>query len=326
MRGVKMDYLDRLALTLNCSVVTLISNYVSAPKKYKTFYIKKKKGNGLREVAQPSPEVKSVQRAIVSTLLCHIPVHDCAKAYIEHTSIYDNALPHKENYFLLKMDFKDFFPSIRPQDLTYFLKKNDVHLNSLETNIISHYLFRRRRGEKKLRLCIGAPSSPIISNIVMYDIDCAIFDYCRKEEIPYSRYADDLTFSSNDIKKLIKLRIYVSKIINESSLPKLQINMEKTKLVGRGRSRRVTGVIITNEGSLGVGRFLRKKLRALIHLYSNQKLQKSDIPYLQGMLSHTKSIEPNYYEKLLKAHGKGLFRRLGVDSAAIIAEGIVKRH
>ncbi|WP_312080261.1 retron St85 family RNA-directed DNA polymerase [Leclercia sp.] len=315
-----MNYLDTLSASLNCSVTSLITGYVTAPKKYKTFFIQKKNGKGMREVAQPSPDVKKVQRAIVETLLVSVPVHSSAKAYIDNTSIYDNAEPHCNNYFLLKMDFKDFFPSIKPQDLIFFLKKNNIQLNSFEINIISNYLFRRKRGEKKLRLCIGAPSSPAISNIVMYDIDCKISDYCTVHNIPYTRYADDLSFSSNDIDKLKKLHIYVKSIILESKTPTLYINEEKTKFIGKGRSRRITGVVISNEGNLGVGRYARKKIRALVHLYNSGTINKVDIPYLQGMLAHIKNIEPNYYKKLLLAHGKELFIRLGKDTAEIISE------
>jgi RNA-directed DNA polymerase len=315
-----MSYLDKLSQSSNCSVVSLISDYIKAPKKYKTFYIKKKNGKGLREVAQPSPDVKNIQRSIVETLLVDIPIHACAKAYVENTSIYDNAEPHSKSEFILKVDFKDFFPSIKPQDLVFFLKKNGVNLSAFELNIISHYLFRRKKGEKKLRLCIGAPSSPIISNIVMYDIDCNICDYCEREGIPYTRYADDLTFSSNDLASLERVYTYISKIISESKYPKLQINDRKTKFVGKGRSRRVTGVVITNDGNLGVGRYLRKKIRAMLHLYSTGEIKKSHIPYLQGMLSHINNIEPEYINKLLLKHGDALFRQLGKDAALVIAK------
>lgn len=312
-----MSFLEKLSGSLDCSVSSLITDYIDAPKKYKSFYIKKKNGKGLREVAQPSPDVKNVQRAIVRTLLVNIPVHNCAKAYVNDTSIYHNAEPHSANKFLLKIDFEDFFPSIKPQDLQFYLKKNNIVLNSFELNIISYYLFRRKKGEKKLRLCIGAPSSPIISNIVMYDLDKKIHEYCENKNIPYTRYADDLTFSSNDINELKELYKYLSNIISESVYPKLKINTKKTIFVGIGRSRRVTGVVITNDGSLGVGRYLRKKIRAMAHLYNKGEIKREDIPYLQGMLAHIKNIEPEYYNIILNKYGKPLFDKLGRESAKI---------
>ncbi|MBN7767330.1 retron St85 family RNA-directed DNA polymerase [Pectobacterium brasiliense] len=315
-----MSYLEHLALSLNSSVASLISGYLKAPQKYKVFKIRKKNNKSFREIAQPSPDIKNIQRAITSTLLKNIPIHPCAKAYIEGLSIYNNAYEHRENNYLLKMDFKNFFPSITPNDLLLCFKRNNIELNNFEYNILKHYLFWRKRGERSLRLCIGAPSSPTISNIVMYEFDCKIHEYCITHNIPYTRYADDLTFSSNEIEKLHAIYDYVTSVILENKSPNITINDSKTRYIGKGRSRRVTGVIITNEGKLGVGRYLRKKVKALLYIYNNKDLRKEDIPYLQGMLAHIKNIEPSYYEKLLQKYEPSLLSRLGKEAATIIKE------
>lgn len=309
-----MSYLDELANYLEKSVPYLIRNYISAPRKYKVFYIDKKNSPEKREVAQPSREIKEIQRAIVKTLLENIPIHSCAKAYMKNSSIYDNAQPHKDNTFLLKMDFRDFFPSIKPSDLLYFLEKNGLKFDAFEGTIITNYLFWRKKGGRKLSLCIGAPSSPIISNIIMHDIDSEISMYCEKEEILYTRYADDLTFSTDNILKLQKIHEFISNLVNRTEHPKLIINKEKTRYIGKGRSKRVTGVVITHEGELGVGRYLRKKIRAMIYLYSQKKLKKEDIPYLHGMLSHINNIEHDYYIKLKKQYGSAMFSALYQES------------
>ncbi|MFJ5452462.1 retron St85 family RNA-directed DNA polymerase [Pectobacterium jejuense] len=315
-----MSYLDELANHLEKSVPYLIRNYISAPRKYKVFYINKKNSSEKREVAQPSKEIKEIQRAIVKTLLENIPIHSCAKAYMKNSSIYDNALPHKDNEFLLKMDFRDFFPSIKPLDFLYFLEKNGLIFNAFEGAIITNYLFWRRKGERKLSLCIGAPSSPIISNIIMHDIDSEISKYCEKEEILYTRYADDLTFSADNIVKLQKIYEFISNLINRTEHPKLLINKEKTRYIGKGRSKRVTGVVITHEGELGVGRYLRKKIRSMIYLYSKKKLKREDIPYLHGMLSHINNIEHDYYIKLKNQYGSAIFSALYQESFYISKE------
>jgi RNA-directed DNA polymerase len=309
-----MGYLDELASYLGKSVPYLIKNYISAPRKYKVFYISKKKSSEKREVAQPSKEIKAIQHAIVKTLLEKIPLHSCAKAYMKNSSIYDNALPHKNNTFLLKMDFKDFFPSIKPSDLIYSLERNGLVFESFESTIITNYLFWRRKGERKLSLCVGAPSSPIISNIIMYDIDSEISSYCEKEGVLYTRYADDLTFSADNIVILQHIYEFICNLIRRTEHPKLLINKDKTRYIGKGRSKRITGVVITHEGELGVGRYLRKKIRAMIYLYSKKKLKKEDIPYLHGMLSHINNVERDYYIKLKKQYGSALFNALYQES------------
>ncbi|RJT15666.1 retron St85 family RNA-directed DNA polymerase [Rahnella inusitata] len=315
-----MSYLDEIANYLDKSVPYLIKNYISAPREYKVFYINKKNSSEKREVAQPSKEIKEIQRAIVKTLLETIPIHSCAKAYMKNSSIYDNALPHKDNAFLLKMDFRNFFPSIKPSDFLYFLEKNGLVFGAFESTIITNYLFWRRKGERKLSLCIGAPSSPIISNIVMHDVDSEINSYCEKEGILYTRYADDLTFSADNIEKLEMIHSFISTLINKTENPKLLINKEKTRYIGKGRSKRVTGVVITHEGELGVGRYLRKKIRAMIYLYSQNKLKREDIPYLHGMLSHINNIEHDYYIKLKYQYGSEMFKVLYQESLCISKE------
>ncbi|MCW2453051.1 UNVERIFIED_ORG: RNA-directed DNA polymerase [Rahnella aquatilis] len=315
-----MNYLNKIAENINRSVPYLIRNYISAPREYKVFYIDKKNSKEKREVAQPSESVKEIQRSIVDTLLKDMPIHTCAKAYMEGLSIYNNAEPHKDKKYLLKLDFKNFFPSIKPADLTFFFEKNNLLFGAFENTIIANYLFWRKKGERNLSLCIGAPSSPIISNIVMYDIDNEISSYCLKNEIIYTRYADDLTFSADQIGILEETYNFILKLINKTEHPKLFLNEAKTRYIGRGRSKRVTGVVITNDGNLGVGRYLRKKVRAMIYLYNKKRLKRKDIPYLHGILSHINNIENDFYIKLKLQYGDKLFMTLYQESLIISKE------
>ena len=320
-----MSYLDDLASYLDKSVPYLIRNYISAPREYKVFYIDKKNSTEKREVAQPSEDIKEIQRAIIKTLLDDLPIHSCSMAYMKNLSIYNNAEPHKDSVFLLKMDFKNFFPSIKPSDLLYFLEKNGISLGTFESKIITNYLFWRKKGERKLSLCIGAPSSPSISNIIMYEIDDAISSYCQTEGIVYTRYADDLTFSSDSKEILEKVYEFISTLVSKTESPKLVINKDKTRYIGKGRSKRVTGVVITHDGKLGVGRYLRKKVRAMTHLYSQKRLKREDIPYLHGMLSHINNIEHEFYIKLTRQYGSEMFTALYQESFYISKE-IKKSH
>lgn len=305
-----MSYLDDLASYLEKPVPYLIKNYLTAPREYKVFYIDKKNSKEKREVAQPSEYIKDIQRGIIKILLTNLPIHSCAMAYMKDLSINSNAEPHKDSLFLLKMDFKDFFPSIKPLDLIYFFEKNDLMLNSLERTIVSNYLFWRRKGSTNLSLCIGAPSSPIISNIIMHDIDKEISNYCNDNEIIYTRYADDLTFSASNRDILESTYKFINTLINKTKHPKLVINKSKTRYIGKGRSKRITGVVITHDGKLGVGRYLRKKIRAMVYLYSKNNLNQDDIPYLHGMLSHINNVEKEFYIKIHQQYGCQMFKAL----------------
>ncbi|AZG73705.1 RNA-directed DNA polymerase [Shewanella livingstonensis] len=309
-----MELISKVAEHLGLPMHELISNMRSAPSMYKAFSIKKRNG-GDRIIRQPSPFVKNIQRAIVDIVFSGIDRSEFSMAYEKGRSIKDNALIHTGADFLLKMDFKDFFPSIKPSDLFRTLGDLGYDFNDLDRMFLSRYLFVEVGS--LLELSIGAPSSPMLSNLVMKHFDIAIGDFCHKNSIRYSRYADDLTFSGCCYKDLKKVEAHVVHIISLDNKSNLLVNDKKTRLIGKGRSQRVTGVILTHDGNISVGRNLRKKIRGLVHLYSNKKLNNSDIPYLHGIISHMRNIEPEYYEKLIVLHGDVLFKRLAKQSYAI---------
>ncbi|TBT09895.1 RNA-directed DNA polymerase, partial [Vibrio parahaemolyticus] len=81
------------------------------------------------------------------------------------------------------------------------------------------YLFRLNN--RKLELSIGAPSSPVISNLVMKELDQEIIHFCEEKSIAYSRYADDLTFSTNNIAYFSDLLPYIYELLSYTQSPKL---------------------------------------------------------------------------------------------------------
>lgn len=141
----------------------------TAPKRYKTFYIKKRSG-GLREIAQPAREVKALQRVLVEQFLHQLPIHPAATAYKSGASIAKNAIVHAGATPILKMDFKDFFPSIHASDWAAYC--NDCGIfEGQDILLTQNILFRKAKGDKTLKLSIGAPSSPLISNALLYKFD-----------------------------------------------------------------------------------------------------------------------------------------------------------
>ncbi|MCG9719708.1 retron St85 family RNA-directed DNA polymerase, partial [Vibrio alginolyticus] len=298
------------------SVEEIIANYLTAPRKYKEFKIKKRNG-GLRTISQPSKDVKFYQYAIIEKILKNLSIHDSATAYRDSKSIYHNALPHKGSSWILKLDFKDFFHSIRPEHLKSFLLDAYEDISSIEVDILNHYLFWLDRTDRKLKLSIGAPSSPIISNIVMYNFDESVCDICSKYSVIYTRYADDITLSASSRECLLEAEEELKVLIEETQTPLLVLNDKKRVLIGRNRSKRVTGVVITHENKLSVGRYKRKKVRAMLHLYLNDKLNEQDIPILHGTLSYIKSIEDNFYRSLRDKYGDAVFTKLAKESFKI---------
>ncbi|MEJ2765783.1 retron St85 family RNA-directed DNA polymerase [Photobacterium sp. MCCC 1A19761] len=291
----------------------VISDYLTAPRKYKEFKIRKRSG-GFRNIAQPSNDVKIYQYAIIEIILNNLLIHDSATAYRDGRSIYHNALPHKDSAWILKLDFKNFFHSIRPEHLKSFLSETNKGISSIEIDILNHYLFWMDKADRKLKLSIGAPSSPIVSNIIMYNFDESVCDICSKYNVIYTRYADDLTLSASSKKCLLEAEKELKLLVEETQAPLLVLNEKKRVLIGGNKSKRVTGVVITHENQLSVGRYKRKKIRAMLHLYKNSKLNDKDIPFLHGTLSYIKSIEENYYISLRDKYGDAIFKKLARES------------
>lgn len=280
----------------------VISFVNTAPYRYKKYYLPKHSG-GLREIAQPSRELKVMQRLILEKLSPYLPVHDNAFAYVENRSIKLNAMRHRGNDYLLKMDFQDFFNSIKPNDLISVLNSNgfdgDHHIMAL----IGKLFFYKKTKKSGLSLSVGAPSSPLISNAVMYEFDVIVSLLCHDEKIVYTRYADDLTFSCQDKGKLIGFQQKIISILRKIKSPKIKINDSKTIFSSRAVSRRVTGIVINNHGELSLGRAKKRMISSLIHRYTLGKLVVDDIYKLKGYISYAKHIEAKFVTSMESKYG-----------------------
>ena len=157
----------------------------SAPNRYKTFEIPKR-GGGTREIAQPARELKLLQRVIIEHVLSPLKVHSAATAYRREIGLLANAVPHAGPGPILKMDFVEFFPRIRADDWWAYCQKNNLLIEE-DRRISANLLFRRRRGEAILRLSIGAPSSPMLSNLLMWDFDEKVAHAAGEKGIAYTR-------------------------------------------------------------------------------------------------------------------------------------------
>ena len=90
----------------------------SAPHRYKVYDIPKRSGHGMRTIAQPAREVKRLQYWVLANCLADVPVHEAATAYREGLNTRSNAEVHVRNPYLLKLDFRNFFPFL----ICYFIK------------------------------------------------------------------------------------------------------------------------------------------------------------------------------------------------------------
>ncbi|EFR2129159.1 RNA-directed DNA polymerase, partial [Salmonella enterica] len=267
-------------------------------------------GNGYRLIAQPARQVKALQKAVINHMLANLKVHENAFAYEADKSIRSNALMHCNNDYLLKMDFKNFFMSIKPHNLLSVLKEYGVELTGTDIFVLENLFFWKLRRNSPLRLSVGAPSSPIISNTVMYFFDEEISKRCKELDITYSRYADDLTFSTKIKGALFDVPKLVREVLNIVNLRNIKINHEKTVFTSRKFNRHVTGVTITTEGYLSLGRDRKRLLRSKIHHYVCGVLSEKEILTLKGELGYAKFIEHKFFLSMIKRYGNAVISEI----------------
>lgn len=281
---------------------------IGAHRRYKRFYIAKRKAGDYRLVAQPAREVKAVQRAIVKFLSPLLPVHDAATAYKVGSSIIMNAERHSAARFLIKLDFRNFFPSIDASSISNLLRASIDGIGSTEIDfIIGACLWW---GDGRHALCIGAPSSPFLSNAVMYAFDSSVSEFSQQNECVYTRYSDDICISSRQPDVISSVEVFIRKLCAEMVSPRLHINEDKRVAVGRSTSMTVTGLTLTNQGGVSVGRLRKRGVRSGINRYLKQGLSLDEERVLKGEVAFVLNVEPEFRYVLIRTYGDGVLSLL----------------
>ena len=137
----------------------------------------------------------------------------------------------------------------------------------------------------------------------MYSFDESVCGFCISNGVTYSRYADDLAFSSMDCSKLKDIPEFLVATIKQLGQLNLVINESKTVLVSKRENRNLTGLVLTNDGSVSLGRERKRLIRSMIHKYSMGELTGSDVSRLRGLLSFASSVERTFYLAMRKKYG-----------------------
>jgi len=213
---------------------------------------------------------------------------------------------HASREYLLRVAFRDFFPSIRPDDLFAVIdgerNANRLTLSNEDKEFLTAALFARN-GQMLPGLPIGAPSSPLVSNGVMLNLDFLIDNYAKACDFLYTRYADDLVFSTDHKNTSKSFLVGLRKIIAETENPRLELNEQKTLYMSRNCRRAVTGLIIGPDGSLSIGRKRKRYIRKLLQDYRNEKLSEKEVHHLQGHLAFILDVEPDFFSRLCLKYG-----------------------
>lgn len=272
----------------------------------KIFKINKRNG-GSREIFHPSKKLKTIQYWLIHNVFNQMPVHEASMAYRNDISILHNAKKHRMNRFFLKMDLENFFPSIQFNDFLPILRKWHNSVNSkwnLDTE--TEEFFKKVCFYKNDSLAIGYPSSPVISNIVMGEFDSKVSTLITDERfgnVIYTRYADDLVFSSDKKGASNELKKKIAELIQNTSSPDISVNYLKTKIgSSTGGSASVTGLKIGSGGHITIHRKQKDHIRLLLSLFRKGILKPEDEASLLGHLNYCSHVAPDFYTKLSKSY------------------------
>jgi hypothetical protein len=278
----------------------------SAPARYKTYFIPKKTG-GSRLIAHPSRELKVLQRFILDEYLSYFPIHDSATAYKKGTSIYQNAMAHAQSRAIMKFDFESFFPSLKPRDWNRYLAKLASPELPTDFGLITTYLlFWGEKSREPRSLSIGAPTSPTVSNILMYDLDSAIAEAASTVGITYTRYADDITLSGESTSKLERFERHLRSLVRKTTSPNLLFNEKKRGIYHRGTRRIVTGLVLTPDEHVSIGRDRKRLISAMIYRFKLGKLSPEEAQSLKGWIAFAIANESTFVTSMRHKYGSSM--------------------
>ena len=279
---------------------------------YTRFQIPKKRGR-MRNVSSPKPTLRVAQSYIQTEILNKVPIHGAAGAFFAGASVVKNAEKHAEKAVVIRIDLKDFFPSIGFQrvkncfqNLGYSEGVSTVFaLVCTEAPRVQLSLDGQKNhvaiGDRVLPQ--GACTSPALTNILCRRLDARLENLAKSLGFSYSRYADDLVFSSEnpgaDAKKMIGM---TRKIVAEE---RFVVNDEKTSVMRPNRKQVVTGLVVNAGKSPRVSRDDLRRFRAFLHQTAqigeaamSEKLGKSARGYASGMLAWIAMSDPQKAAKL----------------------------
>jgi RNA-directed DNA polymerase len=254
--------------------------YISRKKAYTTFTIPKKSGES-RIIHTPVTPLKIIQKKLNQVLRCVYQPKASTHGFAVGRSIITNASQHLRQRYILNLDIKDFFPSINFGRVRGLYMALPYRCTEEVATVLAQICCYENQ------LPQGAPTSPIVSNMICASLDSQLQKLAKKYQCIYTRYADDITFSTSKPKfppqlsyfsdKLEKLVIgdELEQIIEKNGF---SINESKTRLKTRYKRQEVTGITVNEK--LNVKRKAIRQVRAMLHAWEKYGLEKAQAEFL----------------------------------------------
>jgi RNA-directed DNA polymerase len=208
---------------------------IKAIRGYNTFDIKNTNSKKERTIHSPNSKLKDVQQQLAKILQKVYRTPKSVHGYVTGKNIKSNALAHVHNNIIYSTDIENFFPTIHFGRVKKLFMSIPFNFNTEVASEIARIVIFKNM------LPQGAPTSPIISNMICLKLDKQLLKIAKEYHISYSRYADDITFSTN---RKILIEKVIPLIENAIESNGFKLNIKKTKMVLKGNSQKVTGLKI----------------------------------------------------------------------------------
>lgn len=291
------DQFDYIGIGLCLSLSPgLISKIAYNPDIYYRKFSLRKKSGGLRTILSPRVFLKVVQWFLADFVFGDLPISEAVHSFRPDHSIVTNATNHVGRSFVANIDIENFFGSIPRKKVRIFLKQNG---------------FRPEEAKAISRLvtcndCLpqGAPTSPILSNAILFEFDRRLSTFAATLDVAYSRYADDITFSGED-RPSVQQCIDIAR--QELRRHGLKLNKDKTRIANKGGQQRVAGVVVNEKAA--PPRTLRRNIRAAFHnARTNPREYSERMSELGGYIGYLNQFEQYQESQLLKEYKDVLAR------------------
>lgn len=302
-------------------------NYYSNPNntfhRFHQFRIKKKSG-GYRQITSPRNKAFRLMLMCLNEMFKSIYTpSDYAMGFTEGRSVVKNANIHKGQNYVFNLDLKDFFPSIFRVRVRARLQAKPFNFNEdiaiIIAGLCSMKVSSGHKDGSDYVLPQGSPTSPIITNMICDNLDRRLAGLAKRFGLRYSRYADDITFSSMHYvyREQGDFRKELSRIITQQGFT---INEAKTRLQKRGSRQEVTGIIVSDK--LNVTRGYVREIRNLLYIWERHGYTAAMSvfwPKYKSEKGHVKKGKPELlnvldgklmYLKMVKGDDDTVYRRL----------------
>jgi len=244
-----------------------------AASHYRYRWLQKRRG-GRRLIEAPKPRLKRVQQQILAEILGRIPPHAAAQGFVTGRSIVTNAQPHVGQAVLLKLDLENFYPSVSYGRVTAifrslgYSREAAIWLARLVTTAVPAGFWEKGRPSHlaearylRRHLPQGAPTSPALANLSAFVLDLRLAGLARSFNARYTRYADDLTFSGDEVfqRSLAAFLPLVRQIVAQE---RFRLHPQKTCVQRAGQRQQVTGIVVNSK--LNVRRDAYDRLKAIL--------------------------------------------------------------